>query len=111
PASRREARPAVALRNDVEVLDLEQVARLRAFHVHRAGERVRDRALELLEVLRRRLRADLQVVRVAPLDRDVLARLDLDDSRDIRMPAVVALARLLAQALLAVDGDALRHRV
>jgi hypothetical protein len=69
---------------------------------------VRDRALEALEVLRRGARPDLQVVGVARLERELLARPDLDDRRDVGMPAVMAGVRLFPQALRAVDRDCLQ---
>src|SRR5207248_10325598 len=99
------ARPAVALRHDVEVLHLQQVAGLCALDVHRPGERVRDRALQALEILRRGARADLQVVGIARLERELLARLDLDNRREVWMPAVMAGVRLFREALGAIDGD------
>ncbi len=49
-AARREARPAVALGSDVEVLDLQQITRLRPLHVHRPRERMRHRALEFFQI-------------------------------------------------------------
>ena len=109
PAARREARPAVALRPDVQVLDLQQIPRRRPLHVHRPGERMRDGALELLQVLRRRPGMDLQIVRVPRLERHLLARRCLDHRRDVRVPAVMPLMRLLSQAFLAVDFDAFGH--
>jgi len=71
---------------------------------------MRHRALELLQILRRRPGMDLQIVRIPRLERHLLARRDLDHRRDVRVPAVMPLARLLAQALLAVDFDALGHQ-
>ena len=105
----REARPAVALRDDVDVLDLQEVARLRALHVHRPGERMRRRALELLQILGRRARPDLQIHRVARLERHLLARLHLDHRRDVWVPPVMSLVRLLAQPLRAIDAYAFWH--
>src|SRR4051812_48230669 len=64
---------------------------------------MRDSALEALEILGRGARTDLQVVGVARLERELLAGLDLDDRRDVGMPAVVAGLRLLAQPLAAID--------
>src|SRR5207248_7645771 len=98
-------RPAVMLGHDLQVFDLEQVAGRGALYEHRAGERMRNGALEALEVLCRGARADLQIVRVARLERELLAGRQLDDWRDVRMPAVMAGVRLIAQALRAVDGD------
>ena len=99
------AGPAVMLGHDLQVFDLEQVAGRRAFYEDRAGERMGNGAFEALEVLCRGTRADLEVVRVARLERELLARPHLDDRRDVGMPAIVAGVRLIAQALCAVDGD------
>src|SRR5213075_1783718 len=47
--------------------------------------------------------------RVSRLERHVLARRHFDDRRNVRVPTVVALVRLLAQPLPAVYADALTH--
>src|SRR5919197_4239027 len=64
-----ETRPAVALRRDVEVLHLEQVARPGALYIDGPGERMGNRAREVGEVRGRGARADLQVVGIARLER------------------------------------------
>src|SRR5438045_2550504 len=70
-ATWRKARPAVALRHDVEVLHLQQVAWPRSIYVNRPGQRMGNGALEALEILRRAARADLQVVGIARLEREL----------------------------------------
>src|SRR5437879_7016073 len=58
------------------------------------------------EVVDRGIDAQVAIQRVPRLERDLLARLDLDGRRHIRVPAVVSGARLLIEVLTTIDGDA-----
>src|SRR5207249_9316182 len=71
----------------------------------RSGQWVHRTGIERGEIGDRRPRLELAVERVAGLERHLLALADLDDGRDIRVKAVVAAARLLAQPLLPIDAD------
>ena len=55
-------------------------------------------------------RTDLTIRRIARLENDFLQRLDFENRRDIRVPAIVALIRLFGEPLRAIDQDALCHR-
>jgi hypothetical protein len=48
---------------------------------------------------------DLPVARVARLEDQLLARRNLDDRRDVGMPAIVAGMRFFLETLPAVDPD------
>src|SRR5438034_5811755 len=62
------------------------------------------------QVGHRGLTVEIAIEGVACLQRDLLARLDLDHRRHVRMPAVMAGIRFLVEVLAAIDGDALGRR-
>lgn len=94
------------LRHDVDELDLEQVARTRALDEHGSGQRMNGAERQRFEVGHRRARRQKPIDRVPRLEGDFFALVDLDDRRDIGMPAVVPRLRLIGQVPLAVDPDA-----
>jgi len=85
------------LRRDVDELDLEQIARPRALHEHRPGQRMDRAGGQGGEVCFGRLRPEVAVGGVARLERDLLALVDLDDRRHVGMPAVVTGLRLVLE--------------
>ncbi len=105
PASGAEACPAESLRNDVEVFDLEQVARFCVLDPDRAGQRMAGFLILSLEIGGCRLGADLPVARIARLQDQLLPRRNLEDGRDVGVPAVMAGLRLVLETLAAVDPD------
>jgi hypothetical protein len=88
-------------------LGLEEVARRRAGDIDRPGQRMDPVQVAAAQILCRGGLADLAVESVARLDLDFFARRSLDDRRDRLVPAIVALARLLGEALRVIDRDAL----
>ena len=101
------AGPAARLGGYVNVLDFEEVARLCALDVHRAGERGPDLGVQTCQICLSHGGLNLGVGGVAGFEDNFLARIDLDDGRDVGMPAVVSELGLLFEALGAVDGDGL----
>src|SRR5437764_977351 len=75
--------------------------------VRSACEAIGSVAGTAAQILCRGSLADLAVESITRLDLDLLARRRLDDRRDRFVPAIVALARLLGEALGVVDRDAL----
>lgn len=61
PAARREARPSVPRRHDVEIFDLEQIARLRALHIHRPGQRMHHAEVQLRQFFGAHAGTDRQI--------------------------------------------------
>ena len=107
PGAGTVAGPAVRLGNDVDVLDLQQVSRLGPLYVNRAGQRVSHLGGETGEVLNRHAGVHLTVGGVAGLQRHFFAGVHLQDGGNVRVPAVVPLARIVLQPLTAVYLDAL----
>ena len=109
--SRRKPRPgmialkAVGCGDDVDELDLQHVAGLRALDVDRPGQRMHRAGVERGEIGDRGVGRDLAVERVAGFQRDFLALADLERGRDVGVVAVVAAARLVAERLASIDAD------
>ena len=99
---------AVAVRLDLQDLDLEQVARLGPVDVHRAGERVDDVQVGPGHRLQGRLRAHLAVEGVPGPQHHLVPGVAGHQRRDVRVPAVVAGLRLLGEGLGEVDPDLVR---
>jgi hypothetical protein len=95
----------MGLREDVEILDLEEVAGLRALDPDRPGQRVSRFLVLALEIGDACRRGDLAVARIARLEDQLLAGRDLDYGGDVGVPAIVPGMRLVLQALAAVDAD------
>ena len=72
-----------------EQLDLEHLARLGAFHVHRPGQWVAESPVGVRDVFVGALAGELPAEALLALEPDLLARLDLGDRLQIRVPAVV----------------------
>src|SRR6185437_1959382 len=81
---------AVAVRLDVDDLDLEQVARLGALDVDRTGERVHDVEVRRGDGIQGRVRGHLPVERVPRLQHHLVAGLAPDQRWDVGVPPVVA---------------------
>ncbi len=79
-------RPAPVVRDQLEDLDLERVARFGALDVDRAGDRVDVAHVHLRDVLRRRVPGQLPAGRVRGLELHRRARLDLQHRRDRVVP-------------------------
>ncbi len=99
---------AVAVRLDLQDLDLEQVARLGPVDVHRPGEGVDHVQVGRGHGLQGRLRPHLPVEGVAGAQHHLVAGVADDHRRDVRVPAVVAGLRLLGQGLRVVDPHLVR---
>ena len=91
------------LRDDVGELDLQHVAWLRALDEDRPGQRMHRAGVERGEIGDCGGGRDLTVERVAGFQRDLFAFADLDGGSDVRVVAVVAAVRLVAERLAAVD--------
>jgi hypothetical protein len=100
-----EPRPAEGLRDDVEILDLEQIARLCVLDPDRPGQGMARLLVLPLEIGGGRLGSDLPIARVTCLEDQLLTGCDLEDRRDVGVPAVVAGMRLVLEAFRAVDPD------
>jgi hypothetical protein len=96
---------SVPVRLDVQDLDGQQVAGLRALDVDRPGQRVDHVQVRGGQRGRRHPRGGLPVERVPGLQHDLVTRLAEDHRRDVRVPPVVPGGRLLQQRLAAVDAD------
>ncbi len=91
--------PLVALeRSDVENIDDQDIAGLGAGDLDRADQMMTGRQVAVADVGGVVVVLDLTAGPVEGLDDEVVARLDGDDRRDIRMPAVVERLRLLRRA-------------
>ena len=91
------------LRDDVGELDFQHVAWLCALDEDRAGEWVHRTGVEHGEIGDCRVRSDLTVERVAGFQGDLFAFADLGGGSDVRVVAVVAAVRFVAERLAAVD--------
>ncbi len=100
-----DAGPAEVLGLVGEDLHLEHVARLRAAHLQRAGERVGERG-RAQQILVAGAAAELAVAGVAQLEGHLIARVDGGHGGDVGVPAVVAVRRALVDRARAVDLDA-----
>ncbi len=96
---------AVAVRFDVEDLDVEEITRFGALDVDGAGEGVEPVEVRRSHVVEGGVGTHLPVEAITRLEDDLLARLAPEDRGDIGMPAVVTRARLLRQRLRPVDAD------
>ncbi len=110
PEPRHDRRERPWLRHDVDELDLEQITRLGACDEDRPRQRMDYANRQSAQVGDRGLRVEIAIERVTRFQHDLLARLDLDRRRHVRMPAVVAGIRLLVEVLASIDGDALGRR-
>ena len=91
--------------DDVQELDLQQVAGRGALHVDGAGERVRAAGVGVLQRFDGARARYLVVGGRARLEHDLLTLVGLDHGRDVRVKPVVALLRLFEQRLGPVDLD------
>src|SRR5262249_47300331 len=107
PDTGHETRPGMPLRNYVEIFDLEQIAHSGSLDEDGTGKRVDDPRVHLQQISGRCSRPDLSVGGVTRLDGDLLHRTDFDHRRNVRMPAVVALAVIIFERFGAIDVDAL----
>jgi hypothetical protein len=105
-----ESGPAMTFGHDLEILDFQQIAGPCALDVNRSRQRVNYPRIHLQQIGGHLSRTDLAVGGIAGLEDYLLERLDLERGRNVRMPAVVAFGRLLAQPLRAINGDAPGHR-
>ncbi|MNT12322.1 hypothetical protein D3C72_1472450 [compost metagenome] len=106
-----EAPLAVRLRANVEQIHHEEVARLCAFHAHRAGQEVDDGEVDVTHIVGRVVVLDETAGPVVGLQDEVLAGLDPAGHRDIRMPAVVDVG-VLVRRFGQIDLDqGIRHDV
>src|SRR5262249_45325425 len=106
---RHDRRDRVGLRQDIDELDFEEVARFGALDEHGAGERMDGARIYFREACGRARRSQLSVERVEGFEHDLFALARLQDGGNVRVPAVVPYLRLFAQTLAPVDFDAL-HR-
>ena len=84
-----EAPQAFLLRPDVEQVDHQEIAGLRALHADRAGQEVHDRQVDVAHVVGRIVVLDEAAGPVVGLDDEVVARIDPRHDRNVRMPAIV----------------------
>ena len=103
--ARHDAREAIGLGDDIEELDLQQIAGLRAFDVDRAGERMDAARRELRDVRRRRGPRKEAIEPVTGFEPDLLALGHLDDRRNVRVPTVVPGPGFVDQLPAAIDLD------
>src|SRR5262249_1681072 len=82
-----------------------QVPRLGPGHAGRPGQRVDDTEVYLPHLRHGRFRGQLPVQRVAGLQNHLVARVALEDGRDVGMPAVVPRLGLDGQGAAPVDPD------
>ena len=97
--------PAMALRGQLDELHFKHVARLRALYEDRPGERMPGLLVVAGQVVEAHAGLDLPVGGISGFEQNILARGDLDDRFDIGMPAVMAGARVVAQAPVAIDAN------
>jgi hypothetical protein len=107
---REDAGEGVRLRQDVDELDLEQIARPGALDQHRSRDRMDGAAVHRGHGLRGHAGPELPVAAVACLEQHLLAFALLEDGRDVRVPPVVPGPGLVAQPPAPVDLDALQAR-
>jgi hypothetical protein len=96
---------AVAVRLDVDDLDVEQVAGLGTVDIYGAGERVQQIEVGLGHDVERGVSPELTVECVAGFEDHLFAWITPEHWRDVRVPSVVAGGRVLAERLRAVDAD------
>src|SRR5262249_7560513 len=104
--TRTKAGPPDRLWEDVYIFDFEQIARLSTLDGHRPGQGVGDFVTHVLQVRRRHARLNLGVGGIPRLQDHLLARCNLDNRWDIRVPAIVPGVRLLPQPFPTVNLDA-----
>ena len=93
------------LREDVNELDLQHVAWLRALDEDRAGEGMHRASVERGEVGDSGGGCDLTIERVAGLQRNLLAFADFGCGGDVGVVAVVAAVWFVAEWLATVDAN------
>ncbi len=104
---RHDAGERVGLGQDVDELDLEEIARARSLHQHRPGDRVDRTRVHTGHARGGGRRPELSVHAIAGLEHDLLPLVGLEDRGDVGMPAVVAGLGLVDESLAPVDLDAL----
>jgi hypothetical protein len=91
-------------RTDVEQIDHQKIAGLRALDADRAGQEVHDRQVDVAHVVRRIVVLDEAAGPVDGLDDEVVARVDPFHDRNVGMPAVVDLVVFVGR-LREIDLD------
>src|ERR1700722_3359736 len=77
------------LRTDIEQIDHQEVAGLRAFDTDRTGEEMHDRQVDVAHVIGGIVVLDEAAGPIVGLDDEIVAWIDPRHNRNIRMPAVV----------------------
>jgi hypothetical protein len=90
---------------EVEDVHDEQVARLGALHLDRAAEHVADRQVDITDVVRGVVVAELGVRPLAAFDAELAARRHRCRRWNVRVPAVVAGYGLVGHRLGLVDAE------
>ncbi len=103
---RHDRRERVGLGRDVEELDLEDVAGLRALDEDRTGERMNRARFHLGHIGLGGAGPQLAVDTIARRQDDLFALVHGDERRNVRVKPVVTGRRLISQSLAAVDLDA-----
>src|SRR5262249_2525917 len=105
---RDDAGEGLRLRQDVDELDLEQIARPGAPHEHGSGQRVDGPRVHLGYAIRGdRWPEQLDIAAVTRLEHHLFALSDLEDRRNVGVPAIVSGLGLVDQTLAAINLDAL----
>ncbi|EAY64674.1 conserved hypothetical protein [Burkholderia cenocepacia PC184] len=99
-----EAPLAVGLRADVEQVDHQQVAGLRAVHAHRAGQEVHDRQVDVAHVVGAVVVLDEAAGPVVGFEDEIVAGLDPAGHRNVGVPAIVHLFVFVGR-LVQIDLD------
>ena len=107
--ARHDGREGPPLGNDVEELDLQQIARAGALDQDRPREGMNHAQRQGREVGHGGARRHVAIHRVAGLEHDLLALVHLDRRGDVGMPAVVPGPRLIGEMPAPVDLDGLGH--
>ena len=100
------ARPPVGLGQNVQVFYFQQVAGSRPLDVDGAGQGMGYLGVQVCQIRRGHSGLNLIVGSVPGFQQNLLARGHFQDGRQVGMPAVMALCRLLFQPLGAVDSNA-----
>lgn len=110
PALARHWATLLGDRSQVEDVDDQEVAGLRALDADRPAQHVGDGEVDIPNVIGRIVVADLAVGPLSALDSELVARLDHRGDGDIGVPPVVAWRNLVPHGLRLVHGeDHVRH--
>jgi len=97
--------PAIMLRDEIHKFYFEDISRLGPLNEYGAGQWMTGLLIVTSQILKAHPRFDLTICSISRFKQNFLARFNLSDWLDIRMPTVVASARIVTQTSLTIDQN------